>query len=54
MRVTDPIRTLINQRVAGVVLRDKAMELGMRTMRQDGIRRILDGETTLEEVVKYT
>jgi type IV pilus assembly protein PilB len=54
MRVTDPIRTLINERVAGLVLRDKAMELGMRTMRQDGIRRILDGETSLEEVVKYT
>ncbi|MCX6909102.1 MAG: ATPase, T2SS/T4P/T4SS family [Verrucomicrobia bacterium] len=54
MRASDPIRTLINQRVAGVVLRDKAMELGMRTMRQDGIRRILDGETSLEEVVKYT
>ena len=54
MRVTDPIRTLINERVAGLVLRDKAMELGMRSMRQDGIRRILDGETSLEEVVKYT
>ncbi len=54
MRVSDPIRTLINQRVAGMVLRDKAMELGMRTMRQDGIRRVLDGETSLEEVVKYT
>ncbi len=54
MRVSDPIRTLINERVAGLVLRDKAMELGMRTMRQDGIRRILDGETSLEEVVKYT
>jgi type IV pilus assembly protein PilB len=54
MRASDPIRSLINQRVAGVVLKDKAMELGMRTMRQDGIRRILDGETTLEEVVKYT
>jgi type IV pilus assembly protein PilB len=54
MRVSDPIRTLINERVAGVVLREKAMELGMSTMRQDGIRRILDGETSLEEVVKYT
>ncbi|MCX6901677.1 MAG: ATPase, T2SS/T4P/T4SS family [Verrucomicrobia bacterium] len=54
LRVSDPIRTLINERVAGMVLRDKAMELGMRTMRQDGIRRILDGETSLEEVVKYT
>jgi type IV pilus assembly protein PilB len=54
MRASDPIRSLINQRVAGTVLKDKAMELGMRTMRQDGIRRILDGETSLEEVVKYT
>ncbi len=37
-----------------VVIRDKARELGMRTMREDGIRSILNGETTMEEVLKYT
>ena len=36
------------------VLRARALELGMRTLREDGIRSILDGETTVEEVLKYT
>ncbi len=37
-----------------VVIRDKARELGMRTIREDGIRSILNAETTMEEVLKYT
>jgi len=37
-----------------IVIRDKARELGMRTMREDGIRSILNGETTMEEILKYT
>ena len=37
-----------------IVIRDKAVELGMRTLREDGIRCILDGYTTVEEVMKYT
>jgi type IV pilus assembly protein PilB len=52
--VTDPIRELINQRSPSVVLRQKAIELGMQTLRQDGLRSIYDGETTIEEVLKYT
>jgi len=36
------------------VMRAKALELGMRTLREDGIRSILNGETTVEEVLKYT
>lgn len=54
LRVSDPIRDLINERKPTIVIRDKAMELGMRTLRQDGIRCILDGYTTVEEVLKYT
>lgn len=54
IRVTDPIRDLINERKPTIVIRDKAMEMGMRTLRQDGIRCILDGYTTVEEVLKYT
>ncbi len=54
LRITDPIRELINQRKPTVVIRDKTVELGMRTLREDGIRSILDGYTTLEEVLKYT
>ena len=54
LRITDPIRELINDRRPTVVIREKARELGMRTLREDGIRTILDGHTTVEEVLRYT
>ena len=54
LRIKDPIRELINHRKPTLVIRDKAVELGMRTLREDGIRCILDGYTTVEEVLKYT
>jgi type IV pilus assembly protein PilB len=54
MRITDPIRALINERTPSVVLKEKAVELGMVTLRQDGIRSIFEGDTTIEEVLKYT
>ena len=54
LHVSDPIRELINERSPSVVLRQKAIELGMQTLRQDGLRSIYDGETTIEEVLKYT
>ena len=52
--VTDPIRTQINERAPTVVMRQKAVELGMVTLREDGLRGIFSGDTTIEEVVKYT
>jgi type IV pilus assembly protein PilB len=52
--VSEPIRALINERAPTVVLRQKAVELGMVTLREDGLRGIFDGNTTIEEVVKYT
>ena len=52
--VTDPIREMINERAPSVVLKQKAIELGMTTLRQDGLRSIYDGDTTIEEVLKYT
>ena len=54
LRISDPIRELINQRAPSVVLKQKAVELGMVTLREDGLRSIFDGETTIEEVLKYT
>jgi type IV pilus assembly protein PilB len=54
LRLKDPIRDLISQRKPTLVIRDKAVEMGMRTLREDGIRCILDGYTTVEEVLKYT
>ena len=54
LKINDPIRVLINEKKPSIVLRDKATEMGMRTLREDGIRCILDGYTTVEEVLKYT
>jgi type IV pilus assembly protein PilB len=54
MVVNDSIRSLINERAPSVVMRQKAVELGMVTLREDGLRSIFDGDTTIEEVVKYT
>jgi type IV pilus assembly protein PilB len=54
LKITDPIRELINERAATVSLKQKAIELGMMTMRQDGLRSIFAGDTTIEEVLKYT
>jgi len=54
MKITDPIRELINERAPTVVLKQKAIELGMVTLRQDGLRSIFQGDTSIEEVVKYT
>jgi type IV pilus assembly protein PilB len=51
---SEPIRLLINERAPTVVIRQKAVELGMVTLREDGLRGIFDGDTTIEEVVKYT
>ena len=53
MKITDPIRELINERAPTVVLKQKAVELGMVTLRQDGLRSIFAGDTTIEEVLKY-
>ncbi|MFO7535538.1 MAG: GspE/PulE family protein [Kiritimatiellia bacterium] len=52
--ITDPIRDMINERKPTLLLRNRAVELGMRTLREDGIRNVLDGYTTVEEVLKYT
>jgi type IV pilus assembly protein PilB len=52
--VTDPIRELINERAPTVVIRQKAVEEGMITLREDGLRGIFEGSTTIEEVLKYT
>ncbi len=52
--IGEAVRNLINERAPTVVVRQKAVELGMTTLREDGLRSIFDGATTIEEVVKYT
>jgi type IV pilus assembly protein PilB len=52
--VTDPLAELITDRAPTVQLKQKAIELGMTTLREDGLRNIYEGTTTIEEVLKYT
>ena len=52
--ISEPVRALINERAPTVAVRQKAVELGMVTLREDGMRGIFDGDTTIEEVLKYT
>jgi type IV pilus assembly protein PilB len=52
--VSDAIRDLINNRAPTLQIRQKALEQGMRGLRDDGLRGIFDGNTTIEEVLKYT
>jgi len=54
LRVTDAVRILINERKPTLLIREKAILQGMRTLRQDGVRNVLDGYTTIEEVLRYT
>ncbi|MFO8026510.1 MAG: GspE/PulE family protein [Opitutales bacterium] len=52
--VSDAIRELINQRAPTLSIKQKALEQGMRSLRDDGLRAIFDGNSTIEEVLKYT
>ena len=52
--ISEPVRILVNERAPTVVIRQKGIELGMVTLRDDGLRNIFDGETTVEEILKYT
>ena len=52
--INDPLRELITDRAPTVVIKEKAMEHGMSTLREDGLRNIYLGKTTIEEVLKYT
>ncbi|MBO4795914.1 MAG: Flp pilus assembly complex ATPase component TadA [Verrucomicrobia bacterium] len=53
-QVGDEARKLIYEKLSASVLRQKARELGMRTLREDGIRKILAGMTSAEEVIQTT
>lgn len=52
--VNDRIRELISARATTPMLKKAALEAGMRTLREDGIRALHRGLTTVEEVLKYT
>ncbi len=54
MEMNDELRELILIGASALELRKKAIEHGMLTLRRSGLRKIMDGITTIEEVVRET
>jgi len=52
--IDDDVRHMINNKRSTLLLRQKARELGMRTLREDGVRKVLGGMTSAEEVISIT
>jgi type II secretory ATPase GspE/PulE/Tfp pilus assembly ATPase PilB-like protein len=52
--IDDEVRHMVNERASTIQLRKRARELGMRTLREDGVRKVLAGMTTAEEVISST
>jgi type IV pilus assembly protein PilB len=54
LRMSEAVRDLVVERASTMVIKQKALEQGMRTLRDDGLRAIFDGATSIEEIIKYT
>ncbi|HEY2614299.1 MAG TPA: ATPase, T2SS/T4P/T4SS family [Chthoniobacterales bacterium] len=52
--IDDDVRHMINNRRSTLLLRQRARELGMRTLREDGVRKVLAGLTSAEEIISIT
>jgi type II secretory ATPase GspE/PulE/Tfp pilus assembly ATPase PilB-like protein len=54
LTVTEPIRQMVLARASSQQIKQKAIAQGMRTLRQDGLQKVLAGITTLTEVIRVT
>ncbi|SDZ81308.1 type II secretion system protein E (GspE) [Desulfuromusa kysingii] len=54
LEVTDPIRHLVTDNADASSIRQQALKMGMRPLRQAGLAKVLSGETTVEEVLRVT
>jgi general secretion pathway protein E len=54
LSVSEPIRQLIMRKADSTAIAQKALEEGMKTLRDDGAEKVLAGITTLEELVRVT
>jgi general secretion pathway protein E/type IV pilus assembly protein PilB len=50
----DEIRRMVNEKMSVATIRQRARDLGMRTLREDGLRKVLGGLTTPDEVITAT
>ncbi len=54
MEITEELRELILVGASGLELKRKAVEEGMITLRRSGLRKVMEGVTTIEEVARET
>ncbi len=54
LEVTDVIRDVVMKEADGATIKKVAVANGMKTLRDDGIRKVFEGETTFEEVMRVT
>jgi len=54
MPMYEPIKELVLQRASSIEIKNEAVALGMQTLRQSGIEKMLSGEINYEEVLKTT
>jgi general secretion pathway protein E len=54
LEVTDPIRQLVTGNADAATIRQKALAMGMRPLREAGLAKVLAGQTTVEEVLRVT
>jgi general secretion pathway protein E/type IV pilus assembly protein PilB len=52
--IDDEVRHMINNKATTIELRKRAREMGMRTLREDGVRKVLAGMTSAEEVISVS
>jgi type II secretion system protein E len=52
--LTDSLKELVNNQVTGYVLRTQARKEGLKTLREDGLNKVIQGLTSLEEVLRVT
>jgi len=54
LEVTDPIRHLVTSNADAATIRQQALKMGMRSLRQAGLVKVLAGQTTVEEILRVT
>ena len=54
LNMNDEVRGMVNDELTTPQIRKRARELGMRTLREDGVRKVLAGMTTADEVIEAT
>ena len=53
--MSEDIRSLVSEQATATQLKRAAIkDVGMRTLRQDGLRKVVSGQTSIDEIVRVT